>query len=230
MAPAPSKLSTTYRKSTFKASGSVAKKFLDRYSEVPKEVVVDLVGKTQRGWLGEMNKALMKAEKERLCLLISNCVMEEDGDERANLPIVGRGKGKDTTHKSFYRGNGEDVKVGGMINNGVAYYSCEVLYTEAFNQFEDKMDNKVSDWKKDNPGYVPTEVHTCKKMKTDGGIVITHALSIDDTSSAGAGVDGDWTPDQKAGLYTVLHPSSKASDEEKAALFDVEARNKFSKK
>ena len=237
MAPAPSKFSTTNGKSPFKIQPSNAKKFLDRHADVPEDVLKNIVSSHQRSWIGEMNKALMDAEKKRLCAMLGSYILGQVGDDRVVTPIVGRGKGKDTVYTSFYRGDGDKpVSVKDMKHNEVAYFPCGKLYEAAVEQFQGKIDDKVKAWKADNPNHVPSEVHTPKKAKTTGGVMLKDVHSINDMSSTDTdnGVakdDGAWLSSSlKAELYTRMNPTSTASDAEKAALFDAEAAKNYGKK
>jgi len=206
MAPAHSKPSETAKRFIIKVN---TKKGRVAGIKIPNDEVKAMLRKATTSYQAMVNKNLKEAEANRVACAIIQAGLDGEVNARTAIPIVGRGNGRDTTDKDFYKGDGSiDGTAGLYLQDGV--FTCsEKMYKRANEMVAKFIGTKLVGLKADDSDTeeVPVVVHAPKKTadvadtaNTTGAISVgsTEDTDIAQTSLKGIGIE------EKARLFDIF--------------------------
>lgn len=183
------------------------------------------------------NNALKDAATHFGSAALIQATLDGEVDQRFAIPVVGRGNGRDTADKSFYKGNGDgELKPEMFVLHDGVYFCSDAMYEASLALVESTYDAKVATLKKKNPAAVPEVVHTNnKKMKlNDGSATVAKApdsgnVSLDtpndgDSKLPAFSLDAELKDATKANILDAFFPALRgvnASVETKAKMYDA---------
>jgi hypothetical protein len=117
-----------------------------------------------------VNKNLKEAEVNRVANAIIQAALDGEVSARTAIPIVGRGNGRDTADKAFYKGDGSIDGPGGLFFWDGVFTCSEKMYERARDMVAKTIGVKLADLKEEGSAKeeVPVVIHAPQKLKVSG--------------------------------------------------------------
>ena len=143
---------------------------------------------------GIMNKHLKMAEVARVACAKIQVALSGEVEPCMATPIVGRGPGRDTVYRPFYKGNGDDLKPAMFVYCGGVHTCSKKVNDEALSQVVEYFGVHIPEYNAKYPEgtHVPAEVRASKKVKMSPGVGspdAAGAISVGSTEDGGSGVE-----------------------------------------
>jgi hypothetical protein len=114
-----------------------------------------------------VNKDVKEAEVNRVANAIIQAALDGEVSARAAIPIVGRGNGRDTANKAFYKGDGSINGPGGLFFRDSVFTCSEKMYDCACDMVAKTIGVKLAELKEEGSvkEEVPGVIHAPEKLK-----------------------------------------------------------------